>query len=78
MLEDLEEGGEGSYAGFIGEEMNVFGHEDVSRDTEFLFLTDFFEDLLGGVFCGFGFEEGLAAVTTERDEVEVLGLLVAL
>ena len=33
---------------------------------------------MGDVFCGVGFEEGLAAVTTEGDEVEVLCLLVAL
>jgi hypothetical protein len=31
--------------------------------------------LLDGVFCFFGVEEGLALVTTEGDEVELVGLL---
>jgi hypothetical protein len=78
LLEDLEKGGEGSDGGFVGEEMDVLGHQDVGRDAELLLLTGLFEDLLGDVFGGVGFEEGLPAVTTEGDEVEVLSLLVAL
>jgi hypothetical protein len=78
LLEDLEEGGECSDAGFVGEEMDVLGHEDVGRDAELLLLTDLFENLLGDVFCGGSFEEGLSEVTTEGDEVEVPHLLVAL
>lgn len=77
LLEDLEKGGEGSGGGFVGEEMDVLRHEDVGRDTELLLLTGLLEDLLGDVFCGVGCEEGLAAVATEGDEVEVLCLLVA-
>lgn len=36
-----------------------------------------FEDLLGEVFCGVGFEEGMAAVTAKGDEVEIAGLLIS-
>jgi hypothetical protein len=32
----------------------------------------------GGVLCGVGLEEGLAAVTAEGDEVEISGLLITL
>lgn len=56
---------------------DVLGHRDVGGDAELLLATGLFEDLLGDVFCGVGFEEGLAAVTAEGDEVEVLCLLVA-
>jgi hypothetical protein len=58
--------------------MDVFGHEDVGRDTEALLFAGLFEDSLGGVFGGIGLEEGLAEVTAEGDEVEVSGLLVTL
>jgi hypothetical protein len=36
-----------------------------------------FEDLLDYVFCFVGVEQGLTLVTTEGDEVELLGLLEA-
>ncbi len=77
MFEDLEEGGESACWGFVGEEMDVLGHEDVGGDAEALLLASLFEDLLEGVFCGGSLEEGLSVVTTEGDEVELVGLLEA-
>jgi hypothetical protein len=57
--------------------MDVLGHEDVGGDAKALLPSDLFEDGVKSVFCAFGVEEGLAAVTTEGDEVEVFGLLEA-
>jgi hypothetical protein len=57
--------------------MDVLGHENVGRDTETTLISSLFEDLLDGVFCFFGAEEGLALVTTEGDEVMLFGLLEA-
>ena len=42
-----------------------------------LLLTGLFEELLDGVFCFFGVEEGLTFVTTEGDEVKLVGLVEA-
>jgi len=53
----------------------VLGHEDVGGDTEALLSSDLFEDGAESVFRVFRGEEGLTAVTTEGDEVEVFGLL---
>ena len=53
----------------------MLGHEDVRGYAEALLFAGLFEDLLDGVFCFFGVEEGLALVTTEGDEVELVGLL---
>jgi hypothetical protein len=49
------------------------GWDDVGGDAEALLFAGLFEDLLDGVFCFFGVEGGLALVTTEGDEVELLG-----
>lgn len=76
MLEDLQGGGEGVFRGLVGEEMDVLRHEDVGGYTETLLPAGLFEDLLNGVFCCGGVEEGLTLVATEGDEVEVVGLLV--
>src|SRR5205823_2331847 len=40
--------------------MDVLGHEDVGGNAETLLFAGLFEDLLEGVFCFFGVEEGLA------------------
>ena len=77
LLEDLEEGGQGVCCGFVGEEMDVLGHEDVGGDVETLLFAGFFEDLLESVFRSGGLEEGLSVVTTEGDEVKLVGLLEA-
>src|SRR5258705_1473033 len=58
--------------------MDVLGHEDVGGQAEALLFAGLFEDLLEGVFCFFRAEEGVALVTTEGDEVELLRLLEAL
>src|ERR1700716_3701748 len=57
--------------------MDVLGHEDVGGQAEVLLFAGLFEDLLDGVFCFFCVKEGLALVTTEGDEVELVGLLEA-
>lgn len=43
------------------------------EDEEALLSAGLFEDLLDGVFCCGGGEEGLTLGATEGDEVEVLG-----
>ena len=53
----------------------MLGQEDVGCDAEALLPSDLFEDGLESVFRVFRGEEGLTAVTTEGDEVEVFGLL---
>jgi hypothetical protein len=55
--------------------MDVLWHENVGGYAKALLFAGLLEDLLDGVFCFFGVEEGLALVTTEGDEVELLGLL---
>jgi hypothetical protein len=55
--------------------MDVLGHEDVGGDAEALLSSDLFKDRVECVFCVVGGEEGLTAVTTEGDEVEVFRLL---
>jgi hypothetical protein len=45
LLEDLEEGGEGVFCGFVGEEMDVLRHEDVGGYTEALLSAGLFKDL---------------------------------
>src|ERR1700716_21779 len=57
--------------------MDVLGDEDVAGYAEVLLFAGLFEDLLEGVFCFFCVKEGLALVTTEGDEVELVGLLEA-
>ena len=69
MFEDLEKGVESVLYGFVGEEMDVLGHEDVGGYAEALLFAGLFEDLLDCVFCRWGVEEGLALVATEGDEV---------
>ena len=71
----MKEDGESACFGFVGEEMDVLGHEDVGRNPEVLLLTSLFENLLNDVFCCFATEEGLALITTEGDEVELLGVV---
>jgi len=75
LLEDLKEGCDGSGGWFVGQEMDVLGHEDVGGYTEALLPSDLFEDGVERVFCVFRSEKGLTAVTAEGNEVEVLGLL---
>ncbi len=53
----------------------MLGHEDVGGDAKALLPSDLFEDGVESVFRVFRREEGLTAVTTEGDEVEVFGLL---
>jgi hypothetical protein len=53
------------------------GHEDVGGDAEALLSSELFEDGVESGFCLVGDQEGLTAVTTEGDEVEVFGLLEA-
>jgi hypothetical protein len=77
LLQDLNEVGEGACFGFVGEEMDVLGHQDVGGYGESLLFTGLFEDLLDGVFCFCCVEEGLAFVTTECDEVKLVGLVEA-
>jgi len=55
----------------------VLGHEDVGGYAESLLFAGLFEDLLDGVFCFFGVEERLTFVTTEGDEVKLVGLVEA-
>src|SRR5882724_8725712 len=55
--------------------MDVLGYEDVGGYAEALLFAGLFEDLLYGVFCGGSLEEGLPFVTTEGDDVELVGLL---
>jgi hypothetical protein len=74
LFEDLQEGGHGADCGFVCEEVDALGHEDVGRDTQALLFAGLFEDSLGGVFGGVALEEGLATVAAEGDEVEVSGL----
>jgi hypothetical protein len=57
--------------------MDMLGHHDVGGYAESLLFTGLFKDLLDGVFCFFGVEEGLAFVTTEGDEVKLVGLVEA-
>ena len=59
------------------EEMDVLGHKDVGGYSEALLFAGLFEDLLDYVFCFVGVEQGLTLVTTEGDEVELIGLLEA-
>ena len=73
----MEEGGEGVFGGFAGEEMDVLRHEDVAGYIEALLFSGLFEDLEDGFFGFRGLEEGLTLVTTEGDEVGVAGLLEA-
>lgn len=78
LLEELEEGGDGSLLRLVGEEMDVLGHEDVGDEEEALLGSGFLEDALD---CVPGFrsgEEGLAAVADEGDEVELAGVVIAL
>ena len=53
-------------------------HEDVAEDLEEVFLAGFFEDSLEGVTGFRGFEDVAVAVATDRDEVEVTGVLVTI
>ncbi len=56
--------------------MDVFGHEDVAVDVQFVAFADGFEGVFEeGVVRG---EGGLAAIAAEGDEVEVTFLLVSL
>jgi hypothetical protein len=55
--------------------MDVLGHEDVGGDAKALLPSDLFKYGVESVFRVFRGEEGLTAVTTEGDEVEVFGLL---
>ena len=64
--------------GLVGEQVDVLGHEDVGRDEEALLLAGLFEESDCCVFCFGRAEEGLALVTAEGYEVEVVGLLKAL
>jgi hypothetical protein len=57
--------------------MDVLGHKDVGGYSEALLLAGLFKDSLDYVFCFNGAEERLTLVTTEGDEVELLGLLEA-
>lgn len=77
LLEDLQEGGYGACRRFVGEEMDVLGHENVGGYAEVLLFAGLFEDLLDCIFCFSGVEEGLTLVATEGDEVELPGLLEA-
>jgi hypothetical protein len=77
LLEDLEEGGEGVEGWFVGEQVDMLGHEDIGRDEEALLPARLFQESLDGVFYLGSVQEGLTFVATEGDEVEVAGLLKA-
>jgi hypothetical protein len=72
----LKEGSDGACFGFIREEVDVLGHDDVGRDAEALLFADLFEDYLSDVFGGVGLQEGLTAVTAKGDEMEIPSFLV--
>jgi hypothetical protein len=76
LLEDLEEGGEGGVGGFVGEEMDVFGHEDVTVEEELVALPESFQCLLEDDAGLVVVQVWGSVVTTEGDEVVVaLGLV---
>ena len=59
LLEDLEEGGEGVTGWFVGEEMNVLGHEDVGEDEDALLGAGLLKDALEVSFASAVARRGL-------------------
>jgi hypothetical protein len=57
--------------------VDVLGHDDVAEDVELIFLAGGFESVFKDAGRTWGGEVRIAAVTTEGDEVEVVGLLAA-
>ena len=78
LFEDFEGGAKWVVEGFGEEEVDVLGHEDVAVEVEGVGLAEVFEVLLDYGLCVRGGEEGEAVVAAEGDEVELVGLLVAL
>ena len=70
-FDDSEGGGEGVVLGFVEEEMEVFGHEDVGVEEEVVGAARAFDCSFEDFFGFGGVEVGKAVVTTEGDEVEM-------
>jgi hypothetical protein len=70
-FDDSEGGREGVVFGFVEEEMDVFGHQDVGVEEEAVGVAGSFDDLFEDFFGFGGVEVGKSVVTTEGDEVEM-------
>jgi hypothetical protein len=75
-LQRLERFRQNRLSGFTDQKVNVFGHDYVSEDKEIVSDPYPFQGLLEEISRGCRSQVWLSAVTTERDEVEVSGLLI--
>ena len=74
-FDDSEKRGEGVFWRFVGQQVDVFGHDDVCVDHQLIGGTGLFNDLFEGVFRALVCEIGKTTVTTEGDEVKLACLL---
>ncbi len=78
LFQHLERGREVTLIGFADEQVNVFGHDDVSEDLKLIPAAATFEFVLEDLFCVCGVEESQTPVATERQEVIATIVLVTL
>ena len=71
LLEDLHGERGISDVGFADQQVDVFGHDDVSEDDELVFLADFFENAQDESASGRFGKKWNASITTEGKEVEM-------
>jgi len=74
LLQDYRKWG---CARFAYQQMHMFGHDDISSDDEAVAMPHLFQFLLEYAVAGSRFEQRLSAITTEGDEVEVAGVVIA-
>jgi len=76
LLQDLKDDCERRFPRLAGEQVNVFGHEDISGDDEAVTLANGLQFALEGGVGLLDVQERESSITTEGNEVKLTGLLV--
>ena len=77
LLENLHDGGGIAAFGLAQQQVDVFGHDDVSEDDEAVAAADLFEKVEEEVAAAFASQQGSTLIATAGDEVEITGTVVA-
>jgi hypothetical protein len=77
LLEDLQNYRRVGALGFSDEQVDVFGHDDVSNHHEVVTAANLFEGLEEQISSGLCVEERTSLVTAESDEMQISGAVVS-
>jgi hypothetical protein len=75
LLQYLKNGGQRAAVRLIDKQVDMFGHQDVARDDEFIANARGFQLRFENAVCSRTDKEGKTVITAEGDEVEGSGVM---